>query len=160
MPGTDRGAGGLITADMMALIGEPAWPEQTVEVHEADIRRYQEAVGDERLRRNQNGTLTAPPMFLPPFAVGGRIGRDGRRVRPGERRIKPAGLSRRLMGGCRVHFGEPICAGETITATTTFADFYEKPGRDGPMVFVVTDTRFENQEGAHKRTERWTIIHR
>jgi 3-methylfumaryl-CoA hydratase len=150
----------LVTPQMRALIGQPQWPAQSVEVHGADILRYLEATGDSDVRRDDDGVLLAPPMFLPPFAVGGVIGEDGRRARPGETLVRPEGLVRRLMGGCDIIFGEPIRAGELITATSTFVDIHQKQGRDGPMVFVVTDVAYRNEHGTHKRTERWTIIYR
>jgi hydroxyacyl-ACP dehydratase HTD2-like protein with hotdog domain len=150
----------LVTPDMRALIGRAAWPPQTVEVHEADILRYLEATGDGDLRRDQAGVLLAPPMFLPPYAVGGTIGEDGRRARPGETVIAPRGLVRRLMGGCDITFSSPIRAGETITCTATFVDIHQKDGRGGPLVFVVTDVTYRNADDERKRTERWTIIHR
>ena len=156
----DPPADGLVTSQMREWIGQEAWPAQTVVVHEADILRYQEAVGDDIVRRDVRGRLLAPPMYLPPFAVGGDIGEDGRRARPGERVVAPDGLHRRLMGGCDIHFTEAIAAGETITATTIFADIFAKQGRNGPMIMVLTDTTYTDEHGNHKRTERWTIIHR
>lgn len=149
-----------MTAELRALIGRAAWPAQTVQVHEADILRYLEATGDRDIRRDEAGVLLAPSLFLPPYAVGGTIGQDGRRARPGETVIAPPGLVRRLMGGCDVTFSSPIRAGEAITCTSTFVDIHQKTGRDGPMVFVVTDVTYRNENGEHKRTERWTIIHR
>jgi hydroxyacyl-ACP dehydratase HTD2-like protein with hotdog domain len=157
---TDGATRSLVTDEMRALVGTQAWPPQTIEIRESDILRYLEATGDHDLRRDEHGMLLAPPMFLPPYAVGGPIGEDGRRARPGEIVIAPEGLVRRLMGGCDITFSAPIRAGETITCTSTFADIYEKQGRDGPMVLVVTDVTYRNADGEHKRSERWTIIHR
>ena len=149
-----------ITEQVRSLLGSQAWPPQQVEVHEADILRYAEATGDRADEHTEAGELLAPPMFLPPFAVGGRIGEDGRRERPGERNISLPGLDRRLMAGCEIEFGAPIRAGETIIATCRFTDIYEKSGRDGSMVFVVTEVQYRNEQGESKRVERWTVIHR
>ena len=44
-------------------------------------------------------------------------------------------------------FMEPICAGDTIVATTRIVDVYAKTGRSGMMVFVVRRTVYENQLG-------------
>jgi 3-methylfumaryl-CoA hydratase len=145
---------------LQQLIGSAAWPEQQVEVHEADILRYVEATNSAPPDRDTDGVLLAPPMFLPPFAVGGTIGEDGRRARPGETVVVVPGLDRRLMAGCEIAFSAPIRAGETIVASATFAEIYVKEGRSGPMVLVVTEIRYRNRDGEDRRIERWTIIHR
>lgn len=147
-------------AALQHLVGTPAWPAQQVEVRESDILRYVEATGCAPPRRDADGVLLAPPMFIPPFAVGGTIGEDGRRARPGEVVVRIDGLERRLMAGCDVTFAAPVRAGETIVATATFAEIYAKHGRNGPMVFVVTEIRHRDAGGGDRRIERWTIIHR
>jgi hydroxyacyl-ACP dehydratase HTD2-like protein with hotdog domain len=112
-----------------ALIGQQSWAPSRVEVHAADILRYAEAVG---LPRPADPTV-APALFLPPFAVGGEVGFDGRRRRPDEVVIDHPALRRRLMGGCSVDFHAPIRAGETIEAVATFESVTEKQGRaDAP----------------------------
>lgn len=138
-----------------ALIGRRAWAPAQVEVRAADILRYAEAVG---LPRPADPTV-APALFLPPFAVGGTVGADGRRHRPDEVVIDHPALRRRLMGGCSVDFHAPIRAGETVQAVTTFESVSEKQGRDGPMLLVTTATEYRAADGP-RRTERWTIIHR
>ncbi|MGH3763088.1 FAS1-like dehydratase domain-containing protein [Actinophytocola sp.] len=138
-----------------ALIGRQAWAPVTVAVRESDILRYAEAVG---LPRPADPTV-APTLFLPPFAVGGEVGPDGRRHRPDEVVIDHPALRRRLMGGCSVDFHAPIRAGEVVEAVTTFDSVTEKQGRDGPMLLVTTATEYRTADGP-RRTERWTIVHR
>ncbi|HEY7591515.1 MAG TPA: MaoC family dehydratase N-terminal domain-containing protein [Actinophytocola sp.] len=146
-------AGALRT--VTGLIGRQAWAPVRVDVREADILRYAEAIG---LPAPAEPTV-APPLFLPPFAVGGVVAPDGRRRRPAEVAIDHPALRRRLMGGCSVDFHAPIRAGETIEAVTTFESVVEKQGRDGPMLLVTTATEYRTPDGP-RRTERWTIIHR
>jgi hydroxyacyl-ACP dehydratase HTD2-like protein with hotdog domain len=143
-----------------ALIGRPAWEPVQAEVAATDILRYQEAVGNTRQVTDDDGTLLAPPLFIPPFAVGGTIGEDGRRRRPGEVVIDHPSIRRRLMAGCDVQFSAPIRAGETIHASSTYESVVEKAGRAGPMLLVTTANEFRNAVGELKRIERWTIIHR
>lgn len=138
-----------------ALIGRPAWAPAQVPVHEADILRYAEAVG---LSAPADPTV-APALFLPPFAVGGEVGYDGRRRRPEEVVIDHPSLRRRLMGGCSVDFHAPIRAGDLIEAVATIESVAEKQGRTGPMLLVTTATEYRAEDGP-RRTERWTIVHR
>ncbi len=149
----------LLTPELVALIGTPMWDAQTVGVREEDILRYQEALGDPMIVRDANGVLRAPPLFLPAFHHGGSIGEDGRRRKPGEIDL-PVRVKRRLMAGCSVDFGVPIRAGDTITATTTIESLTEKPGRDGPMLLIVTAAEYRNQRHELNRVERWTVIRR
>lgn len=142
------------------LIGRPAWDPVEADVTAADILRYQEAVGNTRRIEDDDGTLLAPPLFIPPFAVGGTIAEDGRRRRPGEVVIDHPAIRRRLMAGCDVQFSAPIRAGETIRASSTYESVVEKAGRTGPMLLVTTANEFRNAVGELKRIERWTIIHR
>lgn len=143
-----------------SLIGRPAWDPVEVLVRASDIQRYEEAVGySGRVDDGADGVV-APPLFLPPFAVGGAIAEDGRRRRPGEVPIDHPAVRRRLLAGCDVRFEEPIRAGETIRASTTYESVSEKVGREGPMLFVTTATEYRRVDGALKRVERWTVIHR
>lgn len=147
-------------ARIEALLGRRAWSNSEVEVREADIIRYHEAIGLPPPSRLADDSMIAPPMFVPPLAVGGRIGIDGRRSRPDELVIDHPALRRRLMGGCSVTFQSPIRAGERISSETLFESVVEKLGSDGPMLLVTTATTYRDQHGAVKRVERWTIVHR
>lgn len=149
----------LLTPELLAFVGKPMWDAETVEVREADILRYQEALGDSMIVRDAGGVLRAPPLFLPAFHHGGVIGDDGRRRKPGEFDL-PVRVKRRLMAGCSVEFGVPIRAGDTITATTIIESLTEKQGTTGPMLLVVTATEYRNQRGECNRIERWTVIRR
>jgi hydroxyacyl-ACP dehydratase HTD2-like protein with hotdog domain len=143
-----------------ALLGQRAWPTVEVLVRAADIARYHEAIGMAAPEPTADGALVAPPLFLPPFAVGGQIGVDGRRRRPDQVVIDHPALARRLMGGCEVLFEAPIRADEVISAETTFESVVEKQGRDGPMLLVTTATAYRAADGGMRRLEKWTIVHR
>jgi hydroxyacyl-ACP dehydratase HTD2-like protein with hotdog domain len=148
----------LLTPEIEALIGQPMWDAETALVRNEDILRYLEMLGDPS-SRDADGKTVAPPMFLPPFHHGGTLGDDGRRYKPREL-IIDAPTPNRLMAGCEIDFGEPMRAGDIVTATTTVVDIYEKQGSTGPMLFIVTETSYRNQHGIEHRSERWTIIRR
>jgi hypothetical protein len=143
-----------------AMLGRRAWRSVEALVRAPDIERYHEAIGMAPPEPAVDGTLVAPPLFLPPFAVGGEIRADGRRHRPEELIIDHPALRRRLMGGCDVTFLAPIQAGEVIVAETKFDSVVEKQGRDGPMLLVTTVTEYRASDGTPRRRESWTIVHR
>ena len=42
---------------------------------------------------------------------------------------------------------KPVQAGDVITATTKVVDIYEREGRLGKMLFVISETTYKNQDG-------------
>lgn len=157
---TDRDRWAAARRTVEALVGSAAWAPARVQVRESDILRYHEAIGLSEPQFDRDGTMLAPSLFLPPFAIGGEVGIDGRRRRPQEVVIDDPGLRRRVMGGCEVRFVAPIRAGETVEASATIESVVERQGREGPMLLVTTVTEYRNDRGEPKREERWTIVHR
>jgi len=49
--------------------------------------------------------------------------------------------------GQHCEFGEPICAGDTISVKAVVSDVYAKTGRTGTMVFTVRKQYYDNQLG-------------
>ena len=57
-------------------------------------------------------------------------------------------IRRILHGGQEFEYLEPVYAGDVITVTATFTDYYTKPGRRGGLLeFVVYEWVFTNQHG-------------
>jgi acyl dehydratase len=54
---------------------------------------------------------------------------------------------RGLMAGIDLELGEPIRAGDLISAESQVKEIYEKTGRSGTMVFVVVRSTLTNQKG-------------
>lgn len=86
------------------------------------------------------------PRYRPPEA--GRLGFDlGFDIRS------------ELHGEQAYEFARPVYVGDTLSATTTLTDAYERDGRaGGTMTFAVLETEFEDESGAPVVTERSTII--
>jgi len=61
-------------------------------------------------------------------------------------------------GGKRVEVHAPIRPGETLTATTTIADIFEKTGRSGTMIFIVQRMEFRNEADQLVSTVDWKMI--
>ncbi len=61
-------------------------------------------------------------------------------------------------GGKKVEVHAPIRAGDTLTATTTIADIFDKTGRSGTMIFIVQRMDFRNESGHLVSTVDWKMI--
>ncbi|WP_255152310.1 FAS1-like dehydratase domain-containing protein [Halorarius halobius] len=56
-------------------------------------------------------------------------------------------------------FARPVFVGDTLSATTTLTDAYEREGRQGGrMTFAVLETEFVDETGGPVVTERQTVI--
>ena len=102
----------------------------------------------ERARQSRYGGLIAPPLFymapLTDPVPESALRSDGL---PYEGRfpIPPTPLPRLMDGGTDIEFFVPIRVGDTLTARSTIVDIYEKDGRSGPLIFVVRETTYANQ---------------
>ena len=129
---------------------EPA----TYEVSAEAIRKYADAVHEENPvyhdaeAAQQAGfrDLVAPPMFAVVYsapAMGPAI-------------VDTIGelLMRMVHGGQEFVWGEPVCAGDTITTEASVKEIYEKDGKG----FFVFESVSRNQEGAETVRGIWTNI--
>jgi acyl dehydratase len=131
------------------------YPPHTYEVGREKVREYAQAVGEDnpvyfdrdRARAEGFREVPAPPMFavvyqwgavIPP-AFDPELGMD---------------VTRLLHGSQEFVWGEPVCAGDTITTELTVDDIYE----DGGKGFFIFDTVSRNQEGQEVVRGRWTNI--
>ena len=63
-------------------------------------------------------------------------------------------LAAMVHGGQVFEWGEPVCAGDTITTTPRFVDFSEKDGK----AFYVFESVSVNQDGDEVVKATWTNI--
>jgi len=125
------------------------------EIGREKIREYANAVGEfnpvhhDRKAAQAAGfrDVVAPPMFAVVFSTGS---------------VAPAILdpevginfARMLHGSQEFEWGEPVCAGDTITTETTVEDLYERTG----MEFFVFKSVSKNQNGDEVVRGTWTNI--
>jgi acyl dehydratase len=125
------------------------------EVGKEKIREYAHAVGEDnpvyfdRDRAKEAGfrDVPAPPMFAAVYSAGS----------VGPAVIDPeVGINLAMMvhGGQEFVWGEPVCAGDTITTETTVKDIYERGG----MGFYVFESVSRNQNGDEVVRGTWTNI--
>ena len=131
------------------------YPPFEYEVGKEKIREYASAVGEEnpvyfdREEAKKAGfrDIAAPPMFAAVYSAGS----------VGPAVVDPeVGINLGMMvhGGQKFEWGEPVCAGDTITTETTVKDIYEKDGRG----YYVFESLSRNQEGQQVVRGTWTNI--
>ena len=64
-----------------------------------------------------------------------------------------------LNGGMEVEYtGVPMRPGDVVRAVTVLADYSERTGRLGLMLFTTTEQRWTNQRGELIKTQRDVLI--
>lgn len=132
-----------------------SFPATEYEVGKEKIAEYAHAVGEtnpvyfDRAAARSAGfrDVTAPPMFAVVFS---------------SRTVAPAlfdpevGMNFAMMvhGGQEFVWGEPVCAGDTITTAATLVDVYEQDGKG----FYVFESVSTNQDGKEVVRGTWTNI--
>ena len=128
---------------------------KTYAVGREKVREYANAVGEtnplhldvDAARAAGYTDLVAPPMFAVVYSAPA---------------MAPAvldpdvGLNLAMMvhGGQEFVWGEPVCAGDTITTETEVGDIYERDGRG----YYVFQSVSKNQEGQEVVRGTWTNI--
>ena len=131
------------------------YPEFEYEVGREKIREFANAVGEtspvhqdrEAARAAGYRDVVAPPMFVVVYSAGAM----------GPAILDPEiGINLMLMvhGGQEFEWGEPVCAGDTITTKAVVKDLYEKDGRK----FYVFESVSTNQDGEQTVRATWTNI--
>jgi acyl dehydratase len=137
-----------------AALGK-SYPAFEYEVGREKIREYSYAIGAtnpahfDREAAQAAGfrDVVAPPMFAVVYSAGS--------VGPGV--LDPElGINLMLMlhGSQEFVWGEPVCAGDTITTVTTFKDHREEEGR----AYFVFESVSTNQDGQETVRGTWTNI--
>jgi acyl dehydratase len=129
---------------------EPA----TFEVEADRIRAYAEAVHEDNPVYHDAGAAkeagfrdqVAPPMFAVVYSAPA--------MGPPIMETIGDGLPRMVHGGQEFVWGEPVCAGDTITTEATVKEIYEKDGK----AFYVFESVSKNQDGQEVVRATWTNI--
>lgn len=135
--------GSVITKEMKSMMGM----EIAKVVHEVDktmLRRLAEAIDDP----NPIWQKEAAPGFIMAAMVSGS-GEPPKALFP---------LKRMVAGGGDWEFYLPIKVGDVITCTTKLADLYEREGKAGKLLFIITETSIINQRGELAAKGRATLV--
>lgn len=136
-----------------ALVGKTYDPV-TFEVDADRIRQYAEAVHEDNPVHSDADAardagfrdVVAPPMFAVVYSAPAM-------GQPIWDAIGEA-LPRMVHGGQEFVWGEPVCAGDSITTETTIKEIYEKDGKG----FYVFESVSTNQDGEQVVRATWTNI--
>jgi acyl dehydratase len=131
------------------------WPAASFEVEGARIGQYADAVGEdnpiyhdaEAARAAGFRDQVAPPMFCVVYSAPAL----GPAILDPEVGINVAAM---VHGGQEFVWGEPVCAGDTITTVATCKEIYERDGRG----FYVFESVSTNQNGDETVRGTWTDI--
>lgn len=144
----------LLTPSLRALVGSETKPVSE-EVCLQMIQRFAKAVFDPNPsyadpQQDRGGGITAP---LPFFQTIGKSLPD-----EFEGLLPPLELQHIVAGGEEWEFTTPIRTGDVITRQSKLVDVYEKEGRAGMMLFLVTETTYTNQRHEAVVKTRSTVI--
>jgi acyl dehydratase len=131
------------------------WEPATFEVEGGRITQYADAIGAakdvhhdaEAAKAAGFRDLVAPPMFAVVYSAPAM----GPAILDPEVGINFPAM---VHGGQEFVWGEPVCAGDTITTTAKCNEIYEKDGKG----FYVFETVSTNQDGAETVRATWTNI--
>jgi acyl dehydratase len=132
-----------------------SWDPASFEVEAERVTKYAEAIGaDNPVHRDADAgraagfrDLVAPPMFCVVYSA----------VAMGPAILDPeVGMNFAAMvhGGQEFEWGEPVCAGDTITTAVTCKEISERDG----MGFYVFESVSTNQDTERTVTGIWTNI--
>ena len=131
------------------------YPSVSYEVGREKIREYANAVGEtnpvhhdaDAAREAGFRNVVAPPMFCAVYSAPAM----GPAILDPELAINLAAM---VHGSQVFEWGEPVCAGDTITTTPRFVDVSERDGKS----FYVFESVSVNQDGDEIVKATWTNI--
>ena len=132
-----------------------SWDPVSFEVEAERIAQYADAVGEPSpVHRDRDAAvaagfrdIVAPPMFAVVYSSPAM----------GPALLDPQvemNFAAMVHGGQEFEWGEPVCAGDTITTTVTCKDISENAGKG----FYVFESVSENQDGERVVKATWTNI--
>jgi hypothetical protein len=167
---------GLISDAMRAAVGRELRVVESFPISASDIRRWAQAVyypdppparywDDNDPSVQRRGGIVAPEEFNPfawmtadgpPRSPGVGSGSLGPEASLG---IEPPPTSFLLNGGLSATYtGVGMRPGDVIRSVTTLAEYRERSGRLGLMLFTVTEDRWTNQAGEPVKSAQSTLI--
>jgi hydroxyacyl-ACP dehydratase HTD2-like protein with hotdog domain len=146
----------LLNEELLSNIGRTAEPKTELATRR-DIRKYSVATG-QSLQKFLSGDEAPPLYYMALFwdvVELDELSPDGVSV---DHLLPEFPLKRAMAGGLKIDYYRPIRPGDTLIATRTLSDIYEKQGSSGPLIFYEVITTIENEAGEPVLTEVATRI--
>ena len=146
----------LLNEELLSNIGRTAEPKTELATRR-DIRKYSVATG-QRLQKFLSGDEAPPLYYMALFwdvVELDELSPDGVSV---DHLLPEFPLKRAMAGGLKIDYYRPIRPGDTLTASRTLSDIYEKQGSSGPLIFYEVVMTVENEAGEPVLTEKATRI--
>jgi hypothetical protein len=165
-----------VTAEMQAAVGRQIGRRVSFPVSESDIRRWALAVywpeeppplfwDAEYAKNTRHGGIIAPEEFNPfAWMVADKEEPDVQMETNDTNRteillgVPGPGLKFQLNGGMEVEYGVPMRPDDVITSVSRLAEYREREGRLGLMLFTVTEDVWSNQDDDEVKRTRSTLI--
>jgi hydroxyacyl-ACP dehydratase HTD2-like protein with hotdog domain len=146
----------LLNEELLSNIGRTAEPKTELATRR-DIRKYSVATG-QNLQKFLSGDEAPPLYYMALFwdvVELDELSPDGVSV---DHLLPEFPLKRAMAGGLKIDYYRPIRPGDTLIATRTLSDIYEKQGSSGPLIFYEVVMTVENEAGEPVLTEKATRI--
>jgi len=161
---------------MRSAVGTEMGRRVSFPIAESDIRRWalavyypesppREYIDAAYAEKTQYGGIVAPQEFNPFAWLAAEVqgpdvpaeGNDPDRTEL-VLGIAGPGLKFQLNGGMEVEYGEPMRPGDVITAVSRLAEYREREGRLGLMLFTVIEDTWTNQRDELVKRTHTTLI--
>jgi hydroxyacyl-ACP dehydratase HTD2-like protein with hotdog domain len=146
----------LLNEELLSNIGRTAEPKTELATRR-DIRKYSVATG-QNLQKFLSGDEAPPLYYMALFwdvVELDELSPDGVSV---DHLLPEFPLKRAMAGGLKIDYYRPIRPGDTLIATRTLSDIYEKQGSSGPLIFYEVVMTVKNEAGEPVLTEKATRI--
>ncbi|MFT5579362.1 MAG: hydroxyacyl-ACP dehydratase HTD2-like protein with hotdog domain [Paraglaciecola psychrophila] len=146
----------LLSAEVLAFIGHRS-AARTELASRREIRKYSIAT-DQRQRKFLDGDEAPPMFYLPLFwdvVELSELTPDGVSI---DSLLPEFPLKRAMAGGLKIDYHRPIMPGDSLTATRTLTDIYQKNGSKGPLIFYQVVMEIVDESGRQVVTEKTTRI--
>jgi hypothetical protein len=165
-----------ITADMQSAVGRQTGRRVSYPISESDIRRWAAAVywpdlpprlfwDEEYAQKTRHGGIVAPEEFNPFAWMVAEKDDPPVQLEPNDPNrlerllgIEGPNLQYQLNGGMEVEYGVRMRPGDVITAVGHLAEYREREGRLGLMLFTIGEDTWTNQADEVVKRTRSTQI--